>query len=183
MILLISATFFGSAIGWNTNSKAGLTIKLSAEKDTVVYPDPIQLKLAVKNSDSEVLYIPKPFSVVSNLYPNGIYKTEDNGARIRFRIEPVSKWLAVHVENISSSQPMDFIRIRKAATAEFAFDIEPHLKQFIKTDLPDTMSIALNKTYQIRVRYFNRWRSQKNPEQTFLGEVESNPITIYIKKK
>jgi hypothetical protein len=183
VVLLVGASFCGFTIGRDTKTEARVTVQLSAEKDTILYPGPIRLKLAVKNNANEVLYIPESFSLVSNLYPNGVDQTEDNGARIRVEIQPVSQWLAIHAENITASQPVNFIKLRKAASAGFSFDIEPHLQRFIKADSPDTLRIALNQSYQIKVRYLNRWKNQKKPQQTFQGEVESNLITIYLKKE
>ena len=182
-ILILCVSLFGIATIQNPKSAEEVVVRLSAEQDTFLYPGPIQLKIAVINKSKDVVYIPKVFSLTSNLYPNGVNNREDNGARINFEIQPVSKWQVMHIENLSSSQPLDFIKLRSSARKDFIIDIEPHLKQFIQTDLSDTVGIALNKVYQVKVKYQNLWRYQRKPEQTFIGEEISNQVTIYLKQE
>ncbi|QHT67421.1 hypothetical protein GXP67_12660 [Rhodocytophaga rosea] len=86
-------------------NKPILSIELVAEKDTLIFSEPINLIAILKNTSNKTIYVPHNFSVTSNLLPNGLSDKIYDGAIINFDIQPVSIWTKLYIENVIVTEP------------------------------------------------------------------------------
>jgi hypothetical protein len=160
-----------------------LSVELVAEKDTVAYSEPINIVINLENISDKTVYIPHNFSVVSNLLPNGLSDKIYDGGIIQFDIQPVSECTKLFTENVVVSEPQEFIKLKSGQSYEFKYNIGLHLQAINDwKDEDDCLSIRMGKTYRIKARYENVWEYKKRKNQSFIGIVQSNEITIFLKK-
>lgn len=186
LLLLPFGEIEGVATHLNEWKKSPLELYISSENDTIILGQPFYITARLTNRSKQSISIPKGYSVVSNLFPNGLFSDSvfTGGLfNIEITTSPHFHFYGIWVENLVYMVPRNFIKIEPGSSINYKIDFGEHINDFNDAmgndDANDSFKIKRGNFYHLKVTYTNK-SPQKN-SKSFFGTVKSNEIGLFIK--